>query len=99
MKCLVNLRNCIAHHARVWNRNFPSIPQIDIPLRGNWIHNSNLTKVKLYPQVCLIEYLIQNINLESKFKNKLIELLHNNPNIDIKAMGFPINWQNEPLWK
>lgn len=99
MKCLVNLRNCIAHHARVWNRNFPTIPQIDISLRGNWIESSNISKVKLYPQVCLIEYLIQNINLESKFKDKLIELLHNNPNIDIKAMGFPRYWGSDPLWK
>ncbi len=76
-----------------------TIPQIDISLRGNWIQSSNISKVKLYPQVCLIEYLIQNINLESKFKDKLIELLHSNPNIDIKAMGFPRYWESDPLWK
>ena len=98
VKCLVNLRNCIAHHARVWNRNFPAIPQFNISLRGKWVSNFNVNHVKLYPQLCLIEYFIQNIHVECRFKEKLIELLDKNPTIDINAMGFPKNWKNEALW-
>ncbi len=26
-------------------------------------------------------------------------LLSNHPNVDIAAMGFPHNWQNQPLWR
>lgn len=98
VKCLVNLRNCIAHHARVWNRNFPAIPQFNISLRGKWVSNFNVNHVKLYLQLCLIEYFIQNIHVECRFKEKLIELLDKNPTIDINAMGFPKNWKNEALW-
>ena len=98
VKCLVNLRNCIAHHARVWNRNFPAIPQFNISLRGKWVSNFNVNHVKLYPQLCLIEYFIQNIQVECRFKEKLIELLDKNPTIDINAMGFPKNWKDEALW-
>lgn len=31
--------------------------------------------------------------------NKLRNLLIEYPEIDIRAMGFPQNWQNEDLWK
>ena len=30
---------------------------------------------------------------------KIIDLLNLYPNIDIKVMGFPANWQEEALWK
>ena len=32
-------------------------------------------------------------------KAKLDSLLSSFPNIDIKAMGFPQEWSDEPLWK
>lgn len=32
-------------------------------------------------------------------KSHLQQLLSDFPMVDIKAMGFPINWQEEPLWK
>lgn len=30
IKCIVILRNCLAHHARVWNRRFPQMPQLSM---------------------------------------------------------------------
>lgn len=33
------------------------------------------------------------------FKQELFGLLKAHPNVDTKAMGFPENWQSEPLWK
>ena len=26
-------------------------------------------------------------------------LLKEDPNVDVKAMDFPANWENEPFWK
>ena len=26
-------------------------------------------------------------------------LLKEHPNVDVRAMGFPANWENEPFWK
>ena len=99
IKCAVNLRNCLAHHARVWNRNFPIMPQLNGAFRGLWIKNTNLPMVKLYPQLCYLEYMQNQIHKNSKFKQQLKNLLQTHPNVDITAMGFPKDWENEPLWK
>jgi hypothetical protein len=33
------------------------------------------------------------------FKLRLKSLLQQYPNVDIVAMGFPMDWENEPLWR
>ena len=40
IKCIVILRNCLAHHARVWNRRFPQMPQLSTRVRGNWVDST-----------------------------------------------------------
>ena len=99
VKCAVNIRNCLAHHARVWNRNFPIMPQLNGSFRGNWIRNTNLTMVKLYPQLCYMQYMQVQIHGNDNFKQRLKGLLINHPNVDITAMGFIGGWENESLWK
>ncbi|GHT66809.1 peptide ABC transporter substrate-binding protein [Bacteroidia bacterium] len=39
------------------------------------------------------------VNPNHTFRQKLKELFAKYPTIDVKAMGFPSNWQNEPLWE
>ena len=39
------------------------------------------------------------IHPDNDFKQQLKALLKEHPNVDVKAMGFPANWNNEPLWK
>jgi len=99
VKCAVNIRNCLAHHARVWNRNFPIMPQLNGSFRGNWIRNTNLPMVKLYPQLCYMQYMQVQIHGNDDFKQRLKGLLINHPNVDITAMGFIDGWENESLWK
>ena len=33
------------------------------------------------------------------FRERLNMLLTRYPSVDTSAMGFPQNWENEPLWK
>ena len=40
----------------------------------------------------------QSIIPDRQFKKRLLELLINKPRTILKAMGFPDNWQSEPLW-
>ena len=51
IKSAVVLRNCLAHHSRIWNRKFPVRPQVNVALRGNWIKPLVGNADKLYPQV------------------------------------------------
>ena len=99
IKSAVVLRNYLAHHSRVWNRKFPIKPQVNVPLRGNWITPLMRNFDKLYPQLCYLQYLLNVIKPQNDFSSNLKNLLAEHTNIDILAMGFPHNWQNEPLWR
>ena len=39
MKSINALRNCCAHHGRVWNRVMPVMPQLPTTLKQTWITN------------------------------------------------------------
>ncbi len=99
MKCTVVLRNCIAHHARVWNRRFPQMPQLALSLRGAWISNTAVRPNKLYAQLCCLAYLNDSIHPNNDFKQQLSLLLNIYPKVDLHAMGFPAGWKREPLWR
>ena len=99
IKCAAVLRNCIAHHARVWNRRFPLKPQLPKKLPALWIDESHTERVKLYAQLCYLVYLQNSIHPDNTFKQDLFALLEAHPNVDVKAMGFPANWREEPLWR
>ncbi len=92
------LRNCCAHHARLWNRRFPVIPKLPQELPLQWIANHHIRPMKLYAQLCYLAYMEQSIVPNRQFKKRLLELLSNKPRTILKAMGFPENWQSEPLW-
>ncbi|MBO5251787.1 MAG: Abi family protein [Bacteroidaceae bacterium] len=99
IKCAAVLRNCVAHHARIWNRRFPLKPQLPHRLSGSWINVSHTEQVKFYAQLCYLAYMQDRIHPNNTFKQELFGLLKTHPNVDTKAMGFPENWQSEPLWK
>ena len=99
MKCASVLRNYCAHHARLWNRRFPIMPQLPKKLPLKWIDTSHIRPIKLYAQLCYLAYLEQSINPNSHFKNGIKTLLPNSPQATLKAMGFPVNWREESLWE
>ncbi|GHS89171.1 hypothetical protein FACS1894201_10570 [Bacteroidia bacterium] len=46
----------------------------------------------------MIIYLLNTVNPNHTFRQKLKELFAKYPNVDVCAMGFPAGWYNEPLW-
>lgn len=98
IKSMAVLRNIIAHHARLWNRNFPSIPLLPHRLPYSWVETSGLMTQKLYPQLCVLAYLENAIHPLNTFVGDLKRLLCRYPNVDVSAMGFPPDWENQPLW-
>ena len=100
IKCIVLLRNCLAHHARIWNRRFPQMPQLSsVRLRGAWIDCSRIRPNKLYAQLCCLAYLQDNIHPDNDFKIQVKNLLNDYSAINIHHMGFPDNWESQPLWR
>lgn len=96
---IVYLRNVCAHHTRLWNRAMSIQPQIPRNPRLNWLSNTQVANNRTYFILSMVAYLLQTINPKNNFTNKFRELLQKYPNVDTRALGFPANWENEPLWK
>ncbi len=99
IKCAVVMRNFLAHHSRVWNRKFPIIPLTSTRLRGKWITHQISNTNKLYSHLCYLQYMLDAIKADNHFREQLKILLAKHPNVDVTAMGFHHDWQEEPLWR
>lgn len=99
MRSVTVLRNCCAHHSRLWNRYLSNAPQMNASLRGAWVNIDDVDANKVYAIACCIAYWLDSIGYGLDFKNKLKSLLVSYPQVDPAAMGFPENWISEPLWR
>ena len=99
MHSFAHLRNICAHHGRLWNRRFTTIPQIPYNTTFQFLNNTNIYPNKLYCIVSCISYVLQIINPGHSFNDRLKKLMAMNVKINLKDMGFPNDWLKEPLWK
>ena len=69
--------------------------------RFQWLQNS-ITAVqekKPYYVITAMVYLCNAVDPNNEIKTKVLNLLHQNPNMPIYKIGFFNNWQNEPIWR
>jgi len=93
------VRNCCAHHLRLWNRRLPVRPII--PKRKNNRFLENITEEtdrQLYGILSCMLFLLHPINANSRFKDELIGLFKNYPTVNISYMGFQEGWESEKIW-
>ena len=93
------LRNCCAHHGRLWNRKFPITPLLPSRMRQPWIADLNVPNNKLYAVLCCMAYMLNAIDSNNTFASDLTNLINAYPIVSISAMGFPAGWASEPLWQ
>lgn len=106
---IVYLRNICAHHARLWNREMQIQPVVPKHSHRPFINQTSyissetgqslLLNNKMYFFLSMIIYLMSTINPNHCIQSKFKALLAKYPNIDVQAMGFPLSWQTEILWK
>ncbi|MDR3187788.1 MAG: Abi family protein [Prevotellaceae bacterium] len=94
----VYVRNVCAHHTRIWNRWLRIQPLFPKNPAGKWLLNKNTGNNRLYYTLSMILYLLNIVNPKHTFRQKLEHIFLKYPNVDRVAMGFPADWQNEPLW-
>lgn len=92
------LRNCCAHHGRLWNKKFPITPLLPSRMRAPWITDISVPNNKLYAVLCCVAYMLNAISQHNTFVAELTNLIASTPIVSISAMGFPANWKSEPLW-
>lgn len=93
------IRNICAHHARLWNRAMAVRPKLPIKPITPWLKYTELRAERAYVTMAIIQYLLTVINPTSNFKVHLKELFDKYPDIRIKSMGFPYDWQEDEFWQ
>lgn len=96
---IVYLRNICAHHSRLWNRSMSIRPQVPRKTTKQWIDTSNVQNNKTYFVLSMMRYLLQTVNPKTTLSSRLKTLLSKYGNVDVRAMNFPVDWENELLWK
>ena len=100
------LRNTAAHHSRLWNRKFTVTFQLPRKKPAHLWDNFSTDPLhgigkerKLYNTLVLLIHLIQLIEHQSTWPQRLQTLLQSlDPDL-IPDMGFPADWQARPIWQ
>ncbi|MDO5102143.1 MAG: Abi family protein [Lautropia sp.] len=107
LHALTTVRNVCAHHGRLWNRHFTfKLPRIDRlgmqitdhPTAGKGTNPQQHPSPKLYNYLLVIAHMMNHINPGSSWKTRLQSLVNTRSEQELKAMGFPCDWESHPVW-
>jgi abortive infection bacteriophage resistance protein len=91
-------RNACCHHARVWNKRNSILPMHPNHTDFPWICN-HIDPLRIFFDLCIIKYFVNIISPSNDMTTKLKMLLSDFPDVDPAAMGFPREWEEDPVWK
>lgn len=94
---IVYVRNICAHHSRLWNRKLSINALVPRRTRLPFIVIPNDPK-RVYYILSIILYFLQTVNPQNTFATRFKTLLAKYPSVDVAAMGFSANWEQEQLW-
>lgn len=105
LRCLNYIRNVVAHHSRLWNKNLVDQPKI--PKKGQMPEFDHLVNdpyviSRVYVVLCILVHFMSYICPRSLWPQRVCELVNSFPNIpqiDIQDMGFLENWEEQLLRK
>ena len=99
------VRNVSAHHARLWNRRNIATAELPPVDRCRWLiplHQQPDSRSKLYGAFSCIALMLRTISPGSTWLSEVKHHMAGFPQselVSIKAAGFQLDWQDEPLWK
>lgn len=94
------IRNCCAHHSRLWNRPLAVTPKLpDRRYDPRWYAPIMVDSRRIYAGVLIVRYLMQQLVPQDRWKESFEKLLSDNPSVPLKPMGFPKNWVDCPIWR
>lgn len=103
LHAISNLRNCCAHHSRVWNRRF--MVHVTLPYNASYAFMDRRTirelrDNKLFAVLSCVAYILNIISPGNDFKTNVKRLLKSDCRLlSLQDMGFPDNWQSLPVWR
>ncbi len=97
-------RNIIAHHGRLWNRNlvvYPRLPFVGKISAFDALDRRTDVDKRLYSILCILSYLLDTINPNFNWKNRVVALANSfpaMPHAKLSDAGFPPNWKTHSFW-
>ncbi|MDD1965034.1 Abi family protein [Pseudomonas sp. NPDC090203] len=96
---LTFIRNCCAHHSRLWNRELPVRPS----LPKSWAllaacHNQPQPSQRLYVVFTMLAYLTDLISPDTQWKARALKMLRDQDASKLRPMGFPVGWSAQEQW-
>lgn len=95
---LTHVRNLCAHHSRLWNREFTITPGLPRNKPAGLAAQFNPGSRKLYNSLLLLLHCMNIIAPNHHWRSRLQALLVQHQ-IDVRAMGFPPDWEQMPIWQ
>ena len=95
------VRNCCAHHARLWNRELAIPPRLPESSDWHWPQTSPHQphpERRLFVVLLMLAHLMRHISPDSGWKERLEQLLEKYPSVPLAGMGFIENWNAHPVW-
>ncbi|OAV72536.1 Abortive infection bacteriophage resistance protein [Bacteroidales bacterium Barb6] len=97
------LRNCCAHHSRIWNRRF----HVKTELRHHTMYPfmdkdtvKTVKRNKLFAVLCCMKYFLNRVNPGNSFKEDLCRIFGTGGRLlRLKDMGFPEEWEGIGVWR
>jgi abortive infection bacteriophage resistance protein len=91
------VRNICAHHARLWNRDFGTKPKIPDKI-PEWRTPIVITGDRAFAALTICKWCLDRVAPQSRWPQRVRSLLHDNPGVPLRSMGFPDRWESCPIW-
>lgn len=105
IRALNGVRNACAHHSRVWNTPLVDVPKLPkVSDDDGVLHHvigDRPAQTRLYAGAYALQFLMKKINPSSTWSVRLKDHFNSFPNspiINPQQAGFPVGWENLPLW-
>lgn len=98
---VTDVRNICAHHGRLWNRGFlqpPKLAQKPQDLMQTLDQAATQAPARLYNGLTMIAHVVRTVAPDSSWIGDLATHLKTHPTNDLRAMGFPVDWEHRTLW-
>lgn len=100
LKSISFIRNCCAHHNRLWNKHLPLKPIIPTDKDKCFLASVNEdTNKRLYGTLSCMLAMLAKINPNASCKKRLKKLFKEYPQVNLAEMGFTVDWEDSMIWK
>ncbi|WP_052129437.1 Abi family protein [Sphingomonas sp. 35-24ZXX] len=97
---LAYVRNICAHHSRLWNRQtVKKLPTIKRFRRDIAITAKGQADNRIYNGLVILALLLKHQSTDTSYATRVADLVSDRTDWQLRSMGFPLDWQERPLWQ